>query len=62
MNWGSFSAFVAMGGYGPYVWGSFGLAAAAFVVEWILVRQRRAAIVGNLKRRLSAARMDGELA
>jgi heme exporter protein D len=62
MNWESFSAFLAMGGYAPYVWGSFGLSVAAFGVEFALVRQRRAAIVGNLRRRLLAARIDGEMA
>ncbi len=29
MNWGSASEFFAMGGYGLYVWGSFGVTAAA---------------------------------
>jgi heme exporter protein D len=62
MNWGSLSAFVAMGGYGPYVWGSFGLALAAFAVEFAIVRQRRAAIVGSLKRQAIAARLDREMA
>ncbi len=27
MNWSSFADFVAMGGYGLYVWGSFGMCA-----------------------------------
>ena len=26
MNWGSAQAFFAMGGYAPYVWGSYGVA------------------------------------
>ena len=25
MNWGSLSEFLAMGGYGLYVWGSYGV-------------------------------------
>ena len=62
MNWGSVSAFLAMGGYGFYVWGSFGLAVAAFAIEFALVRHRGAAIVGNLKRQVIAARLEKERA
>ena len=62
MNWESLSAFIAMGGYGAYVWGSFGLALAAFAVELLLVRHRRSAIVGTLKRQVIAARLDQEIA
>ena len=29
MNWESPAAFLAMGGYGLYVWGSFGVCEAA---------------------------------
>ncbi len=32
MNWGSASEFFAMGGYGLYVWGSFGVTAAALLI------------------------------
>jgi heme exporter protein D len=62
MNWGSLSGFVAMGGYGAYVWGSFGLALVAFGVELALARHRRGAIVGRLKRQAVAERLDGEIA
>ncbi|MFO1316581.1 MAG: heme exporter protein CcmD [Burkholderiales bacterium] len=37
------SEFLAMGGYGFYVWGSYGVAALAIVVEIISVRARRRA-------------------
>ena len=40
MNWGSASEFFAMGGYGLYVWGSFGVTAAALLVEALLARKR----------------------
>jgi heme exporter protein D len=43
MNWHSWSDFVAMGGYAPYVWGSFGVAALVLVVECIGVSRRRKA-------------------
>jgi heme exporter protein D len=62
MNWGSVAEFLAMGGYAAYVWGSFGLAIAAFGVELLLVRHRRAAIVDSLRRQAMAARMDREMA
>ena len=44
MNWPSFDAFVAMGGYGLYVWGSFAVCALAFAVELLALRQRRKAL------------------
>ncbi len=40
MNWGGIGEFLAMGGYGTYVWGSFGVTAAVIVVEMALVRHR----------------------
>lgn len=45
MNWGSASEFFAMGGYGLYVWGSYGAALVALVVEpWLTARQHRHAL------------------
>lgn len=45
MSWGSASEFFAMGGYGLYVWGSYGVALAALVVEpWLAARQHRRAL------------------
>lgn len=41
MQWQSVSEFLAMGGYGLYVWGSFGVCALAMVAEPLLVRHRR---------------------
>ena len=38
--WNSLSDFVAMGGYGAYVWGSFGLTALILAAEPLLVRRR----------------------
>ena len=43
MLWNSASDFFAMGGYGFYVWGSFGVSALALVAEVWLVRRRHAA-------------------
>lgn len=52
--WNSFSDFIAMGGYGFYVWGSFGVTALAMAVEPILVVRQRQAMVSRLKRQLRA--------
>ena len=42
MNWASWSDFLAMGGYAPYVWGAFGVSAAALGLEgWLLALRRR---------------------
>lgn len=44
MNWGSFGAFIAMGGYGLYVWGSYAVTAIVIGVEVaLLVSRHRAA-------------------
>jgi len=56
MNWGSASEFFAMGGYGLYVWGSFGVTAAALLIETLLARKRFADTRGVLRRELSANR------
>ena len=44
MNWGSLGAFLAMGGYGAYVWGSYGVTLLAIALEVaLLVARHRAA-------------------
>jgi heme exporter protein D len=48
MNWGSLSEFLAMGGYGDYVWGSFGVTALIFIAEIVLVLKRRRAARARL--------------
>ena len=40
MQWSSVSEFLAMGGYGLYVWGSYVVTAVALGVELVLVRRR----------------------
>ena len=40
MQWGSVSEFLAMGGYGLYVWGSYVVTAVALGVEVYLARRR----------------------
>jgi len=40
MNWGSVSAFLAMGGYGGFVWGSYAVTAVCIVLELVLLAAR----------------------
>lgn len=58
MNWESPAAFFAMGGYGLYVWGSFGVCAILLIVEPILARQRRTSILRSLRRERLAEKLD----
>ena len=51
----SVSEFFHMGGYGLYVWGSFGVTALAMIVEPLLLRQQRVATEKRIKR---IARLD----
>jgi heme exporter protein D len=41
LNWNSWNEFVAMGGYGFYVWGSYFVTAALMVIELLVVAQRK---------------------
>ena len=60
MNWGSPAEFFAMGGYGLYVWGSFGICALAFVVEPFLIGRRHTEIVRTLRRQVVAEKLEME--
>jgi len=50
MNWGSFSDFLAMGGYGFYVWGSYGVTALFMLIEVILLIRNKKTMIQRLKR------------
>jgi heme exporter protein D len=44
MKWRAFDDFVHMGGYGLYVWGSYGVSLLALALEaWLARRRVRAA-------------------
>lgn len=45
MQWGNLSEFIAMGGYGFYVWVSFGVTAVCMIWEVVAVRHRHARAV-----------------
>lgn len=60
MNWNSLSEFLAMGGYGLYVWGSVLMTLALLAGEVLSLRLRRAGFVKNFARRRRLARRDGK--
>ena len=60
IHWNSFGEFLAMGGYGLYVWGSFGVTALILIVEPILAVRNRKALLGRLKRQARADRTKEE--
>ena len=41
MQWNSFSEFISMGGYGFYVWGSYGVTLVLLAAEIIMLRARK---------------------
>ena len=51
MNWESVGAFIEMGGYGTYVWGSFVVTAVCFALEIVALSVRRQHALKELKRR-----------
>ena len=50
LNWSSWSDFIAMGGYGLYVWGSFGVATLTMIFEVASLRSRRRALLRQVLR------------
>ena len=54
MIWNSWSEFWAMGGYGLYVWGSFGVTALCVALEMIWVNNARAQALTQISNELVA--------
>ena len=50
MVWGGWDDFWAMGGYAPFVWGSYGVTLLALAVEIWLVRARRRGAQAEVER------------
>lgn len=48
MNAPDLLTFLAMGGYGLYVWGSVGMCAAVFALELAALRAQRRAVLREL--------------
>ena len=49
MNWGSISAFLHMGGYGLYVWGSFGMTLLLLALETALLSRRAGRVADEIR-------------
>ena len=49
MIWSSMHDFWRMGGYGLYVWGSFGVTAALMALEVWLTRRHRQQLLAQLR-------------
>ena len=52
--WNSFADFIAMGGYGFYVWTSFGVTALIMAIEPIVAVRNQKILIARLKRQLRA--------
>ena len=50
MSWGSVGEFLHMGGYGLYVWGSYGVTLALLAIEVVTLVRRERAMLVRLKR------------
>ncbi len=57
MNWESWSDFFTMGGYGLYVWGSYGVTLGFMVTEIVLLMLRKRSLLGQLVRTPGAQRV-----
>lgn len=56
MNWGSLGNFLAMGGYAPYVWGSYAVTLGFLIAELMLLARRRRRLLAQLRARAGAGR------
>ena len=56
--WNSPAEFFAMGGYGLYVWCSFGICALVLLLEPLAVRARHKSIVRRLQHEVMAEQFD----
>jgi len=56
MHWNSLSEFISMGGYGVYVWGSFGVTFVLLTAEIVVLRARKRKLAqrADAKTRLEA--------
>lgn len=60
MNWGSWQNFMAMGGYGLYVWGSYIVTLVVLVAEIVSLTMRRRGVIGRLAKYYAARRRNRE--
>ena len=60
MIWNSWNDFWAMGGYGLYVWGSFGVTALCMLVEIFWVERAREQALNQIANELAAEQNSKE--
>ena len=60
MIWNSWNDFLAMGGYGLYVWGSFGVTALCMLVEIFWVQRAREQALNQIANELAAEQNSKE--
>ena len=60
MIWNSWNDFWAMGGYGLYVWGSFGVTALCMLVEIFWVQRAREQALNQIANELAAEQNSRE--
>jgi heme exporter protein D len=55
MNWGSLDNFLAMGGFGLYVWGSYAVTLTLMIAEMVLLARRRRSLLERLRAQRAGA-------
>lgn len=60
MNWGSATEFFRMGGYGLYVWTSYGVTALFMMGELVLLWRKKKSLVERLTRMARADEKSNE--
>ncbi len=60
MNWGSWQDFLAMGGYGLYVWGSYAVTLVVLAAEIVELVMRRRGVIERLAKFYAARRRNDE--
>ncbi len=58
MNWGSATEFFHMGGYGFYVWGSYGVTLLLMLTEPLLARRRHSQAMQDAARSAESNEVD----
>lgn len=61
MQWNSFSEFISMGGYGFYVWGSYGVTFVLLAAEIITLRSRKRRVTQQMTIRRRMETQNSEL-
>lgn len=57
--WDGIGDFLAMGGHGPWIWGSYGAALVLFLAEILLLARRRQRAYRMIRRRARAVSGSG---